>query len=206
MLPAYRNVYLRLFAEAKPVSSGAIAADLERALSGHGAVSVREMGPYWKTPPDLEFIVDLTPNGRVAESVAALLTEWPTGWDGDVWCRRADGELFLHPAVTWATISWQEDMALPRLRAGDVVIILDCPAAREYALVGARGVVHGSGSTYQIADDESHWNYGVLPDGDDELICLDEADLEPTGEYEPPEPSGGWISVSTDGRITGSGP
>ncbi|GAA4099918.1 MULTISPECIES: hypothetical protein [Actinomadura] len=108
------TVNLRIFAEAGEAYGGAVATWLARRLRRYGEVLVLAQGPYWKIPEYLEFSVSVVPPVPAADCVAALRRLAPQGWDGDVWTRRkADGEEFLHPAVTWAWLLETEDPLWP---------------------------------------------------------------------------------------------
>lgn len=172
-LPAYRRVSLRIFATAEVARSGELAAALHDALVRFGEVRVAENGPYWKIATELEFTVDIAPAGS-AEECFAVVQELATGWADDVWNRR-DGVTFLHPAVSWASItSAQADALPPPDREGEIVVVRDCPVARDDGHVGAVGMVEG------LALDVA-WRYVVRPRGSERILLLSEDELDFTG-------------------------
>lgn len=180
-LPAYRRIHLRLLVRAAVHDSTAVAADLGRALERHGAVEVIPRGPYHRDEGLVEFDATLTPAGRVGACVAAL-TGTATGWDdtpvGPGWVRSDDGTTFLHPRLEWATLSPEEAHAPPRFVVGDLVRVLDCPAARAEGIVGVRSEI--CGSSHPLTDDDV-WGYAVRPSDWTTLICFDEPQLAPAG-------------------------
>jgi hypothetical protein len=200
--PAYRRIWMRLFAEAAARDSGEVAAVLRDALSRYGEVDVQQGGPYWKIPTHLEFNVELTPHDRVDQCLATVRALAPHGWHEDVWNRPAAGRL-LDPRVTWVWIRGQEASSPPRFRDGEIVVVRDCQAARAEGLVDVRAVVGGS-SAPDPHDGSPQWSYVVIPEGREEVTCFDEPDLQPTGEHQPPDDGAPtWISVSVNGEITG---
>ncbi|MGW0587549.1 hypothetical protein [Streptosporangium sp. NPDC002607] len=206
MLPAYRRVYLRLFAEAPSEDSGAIAAELSRVLGEHGEVTVKEDGRYWKMPECLEFNVELTPGSSVAECIDDLgdVSGWKdTGSDDDVWIDHVwnwAGENFLHPTLRWAHLCATEaPFPPPRFESGYLVIIRDCQTARDEELVGAEATVIDYSHPLPDA-----WQYVVLPVGRDRVETFDEHELEPGGPRAAADGEPIWISVSRNGEITGS--
>jgi hypothetical protein len=114
--PAYRRVWMRLFAQAAAQDSDEIAAALMDALRRYGDVDVHQSGPCWKIPVKLEFNVGLTPHDRVDACLAALRAIAPHGWRDDVWNRPAAGDSFLDPRVDWAWILGEEASSTPRFR------------------------------------------------------------------------------------------
>jgi hypothetical protein len=201
--PAYRRIWMRLFAEAAAQDSGEVAAVLKETLRRYGDVDVHQSGPYWKIPALLEFNVELTPHALVDKCLAAVRALAVHGWHEDVWNRPMAGDSLLDPRVTWAWVSGQEAASPPRFRDGEVVVVGDCRAARAEGLVEVRAVVGGS-SAPAPDNGSPHWSYSIMPEGWDEMICFDEPDLQPTGGHQPPDVSPPtWISVSVNGDITG---
>lgn len=181
MLPAYRRVFLRLFAEAPPDSTAEIASVLAQTLAIHGDVRLREHGPYWKMPEWLEFTVQLTPSGPVGACVDALRGAIPDDWCGDVWNRQADGQSFLHPAICWACLDSEEAPEPPPFASGEIVIIADCAQAHVENIVGVRAEVVG----HSAPTSDAQWGFAVRPAESDSVICLAESDLHPADEHAP---------------------
>lgn len=202
MLPGHRHVHLRLFAEAPTSDSSDIASALATSLSPHGSVEVREHGPYSKIPENLEFTVQLTPLGSVASCLSALGVGGD-GWTDDVW-NHVPGSAFLHPSIKWASVLTEEAMSPPRFKYSEIVLVLDSPAAREQGLAGKEAVVRGSSAPTPGDAEAATWHYAVAADGGD-LVMLSEEQLQPTGRTAPSEPTT-WISVTSDGRVTGRHP
>jgi hypothetical protein len=176
-------------------------------LGRYGVVTLNGGEPYRKDPALLEFRVDLVPDGRVGEAAEALRAEAPGGWSvsrGDEWYwQRGKGPAFLHRGMESADMQWSEAADLPAFTSGDVVRIVDCPAARKYGLVGVEAEV---GGYCDPQPDDEYWVYSVFPSGWDQIILLDEPDLAPTGRRAntAEQTSMSVISVRPDGRITGA--
>ncbi|HEU4426873.1 MAG TPA: hypothetical protein VFR67_30440 [Pilimelia sp.] len=204
-LPAYRRIHFRIMIRAAARHGDAIAVELRPALARYDAVALIERGPYYKDEALLEFDAELEPTGAVGECVDALRASAATGWDdspvGPAWGRPDDGTTFLHPALEWATVSPEEAATLPRYVSGDLVRILDCPAARRDGLVGAEAEIRG----YAVpVDDSDVWGYSVRPATWETLICFDEPQLAPTGRRARERPVARQIvSVRPDGTVTG---
>lgn len=206
-LPAYRRIHFRIMVRASAREREAIAVELGHALARYGAVDVVERGPYYKDEQLLEFGAELEPAGRVRDCVAALKAGAATGWDdspvGPAWIRLDDGTTFLHPRLEWATVSPQEAATLPQYVEGDLVRILECPAAMREGLVGAEAEVCGYA---EPTDDNDVWSYAVRPTRWETLICFDEPQLAPTGGRGPERPvTQQVVSVRPDGTVTGFG-
>ncbi|MFD0345732.1 hypothetical protein ACFQ0M_05845 [Kitasatospora aburaviensis] len=96
---------------------------------------------------------------------------------------------------------WEEEAAAPSPFAnGEVVVILDGATAREEALVGVEGVVHGS---FYDADEPDpllrRWQHYVMPEGREVLEPFPSAGLRATGRRVVVEEQPLPVHVATDG-------
>ncbi|NEY33101.1 hypothetical protein GTU99_13020 [Streptomyces sp. PRKS01-65] len=181
MAPApYRLVWLALWAQAPPERSAALAEHVRTALAPHGEVVVHARGPYHRTPQLLHFEVDLTPRDSAPACLRALgFRQDDFGWTD--WERATRGGVFLHPAVCHAEAGALEAAAAPRFGTGDVVRVRDCAEARELGLAGAEVVVGHPDYDPDTAPALRTWRYSLHVEGQDEVECLGESALEPTG-------------------------
>jgi hypothetical protein len=207
VLPAHRQIYMRVMVTAAADQSAAVAQSLRDALAPYGRADIEEDGPYYKEPADLEFSVALEPHGRVGDCVDALRALVPHGWSespvGPTWLAEPGRPHPLHPGLHWLTLSPEEADAKPRFRHREIVLIRDTPAAREHGIVGREAEISG----YVVPTPEDPiWRYGVFPAGWRQTLGLDEPDLEPTGRHAAPVPASEriTISVTPQGEITGS--
>ncbi|RJQ82035.1 hypothetical protein D5S17_03700 [Pseudonocardiaceae bacterium YIM PH 21723] len=183
VLPEHRRVWCRLLVRAAAQESAQIAAQLTETLSAFGIVEVFEDGPYAKDSTLLEFAADLEPAVGVDDCVASLKDLAPEGWtqtrSGQAWAIAEGAPVFLHPQMDWATLSTEEAECAPLFEVGDLVRVLDCPAARAADLVDAEAEVIGHSCP---PSPDMDWNYVVQPVGAASILCVDELDLSPVDE------------------------
>lgn len=179
-LAPYRLVWLALWVQAPPERSAAVAELLRAALTPYGEVVVHARGPYHRTPEMLHYEVDLTPRSSAPECLRALgFRRDEHGWSD--WERRPGAGTFLHPSVYGALAGELEAAAAPRFGTGDVVRVRDRPETRELGLAGAEVVVGDPDYDPDVDPALRTWRYSVNVEGQDEVECLDEDALEPTG-------------------------
>ncbi|MFF8451023.1 hypothetical protein ACF06Q_25525 [Streptomyces leeuwenhoekii] len=200
-LAPYRLVWLALWAQAPPERNAALAEHFRTALAPHGEVVVHARGPYPRTPEMLHFEVDLTPRHSAPACLRALgFRQDDFGWTD--WERTADGGVFLHPAVYGAQAGALEAAAAPLFRTGDVVRVRDRAEARALGLVGAEVVVGHPDYDPDTAPALRTWRYSLHIEGQDDVECLDESALEPTGRRV--RLYGARVGVGSGGVPTGS--
>ncbi|MFE7563435.1 hypothetical protein [Kitasatospora sp. NPDC057500] len=102
-------------------------------LSPHGRVTVTDRGPYRRTPALLLVEVELVPLTSATDCMHALGLNPDKDGDWPAWERSHKDDVFLHPCVRGATAGEEEASTPPPFNPGDVVVVLDSPAAREEA-------------------------------------------------------------------------
>ncbi|MFD0273958.1 hypothetical protein ACFVHB_08585 [Kitasatospora sp. NPDC127111] len=179
-LAPYRHVWMNLWVRAPEEQGAELTREVAAALAPLGRVTVVSRGPYRRSPELLAFDVELEPVTSTTDCLLALGFRpdehgfWP-GWE-----RRGD-EVFLHPAVVGAQPGEEEAAAPSPFRNGEVVVILDCPAAREEGLVGAEAVVHSSFYPDEPDPLLRRWHHQVLAGGRERLEPFESAELRATG-------------------------
>ncbi|MEU6232920.1 hypothetical protein [Kitasatospora sp. NPDC047058] len=179
-LAPYRCVWMNLWVKGPEERGAGLTREVAAALAPLGRVTVVSRGPYWRTPEVLEFDVELEPVSSTTDCLLALGLRPDEDGDWPAWERRGD-EVFLHPAVLGAQVGEEEAATPPPLENGEVVVILDGPAAREEGLVGAEAVVHGSFYPDEPDPLLRRWHHQVMPEGRETLEPFESAGLRPTG-------------------------
>ncbi|WP_406193934.1 hypothetical protein OH807_03995 [Kitasatospora sp. NBC_01560] len=180
-LAPYRSVWMNLWVDAPAEQGAALTREIAAVLAPFGPVTVTSRGPYWRTPELLRLDVELVPATTTTECLRALGLhpdedgDWPTRE------RARDGE-FLHPAVQGAQVGEEEAGTPPPFGNGEVVVVLDSPAAREEGLAGAEAVVHSSFYDPRQPDPLlRRWQHQVMPEGREMLEPFASTELRPTG-------------------------
>ncbi|MFD7412165.1 hypothetical protein [Kitasatospora purpeofusca] len=178
----HRLIWLNLWVEADNEESADLTRVIAATLSRYGRVTVTSRGPYWRTPALLLVEVELVPPTSTTDCLHDLGLNPDRDGDWPAWERSQNGDVFLHPAVRGATVGEEEASMPSPFTPRDVVVIHDCPAAREEDLVGADAVVHGSFySTGEPDPLKREWRHHVMPEGRDSLELFASTELSPVG-------------------------
>jgi hypothetical protein len=156
LLPAHREVHLRLFARPDPDvnasdANASVAEALLSALRTLGSATVREHGPDPSRDNLVEFSARLEPTGRVDPAVAAL----------------TDGTVLTDPRIVWKHVDGVEADQIPRYAAGDAV-----------RWQGFDTVIGGRAAP-PAERPEVGWTYAVK-DANGRYTAVREHDLQPT--------------------------
>ncbi|MFD9574561.1 hypothetical protein ACFWBI_32665 [Streptomyces sp. NPDC059982] len=180
-LAPYRSVWMNLWVDAPTEQDTALTREIAAVLAPFGPVTVTSRGPYQRTPDLLQLDVELVPATSTTDCLRTLGLHPDEDGDWPARDRARDGE-FLHPAVRGAQVGEEEAGTPPPFANGEVVVVLDCPAAREEDLVGTKAVVHNA--FYDPAERDPllrRWQHHVMAEGRETLEPFASTELRPTG-------------------------